>query len=362
MTRLYVSKGLFPASYFAATVDYICDVQHADGAIPWYDGGHVDPWNHVEAAMGLSIGGRRIEAERAYDWLAAQQRRDGAWLASLRSDNGDAARHIETNFVAYVATGVWHHYRIYGDAHFLSAMAPVVERAMAYVLALQSRDGEIYWAEHLDNGVSEDALLTGCSSIYKSLECAACIACETGVDPRIYLAARRQLGDALRNRPDLFDRSWKSKQRYAMDWFYPVLTGVLHGAPARRRLHEHWQTYVKPGLGCHCVNDEPWVTVAESCELTMALLAAGHTHKAVEVFSWLHDLRHADGSWWMGYQYVLPELWPAERPTWTAGAVLLAADALAHHTRAHDLFTSKALSASLQHAERLDARQLGEKP
>ena len=32
-------------------------------------------------------------------------------------------------------------------------------------------------------------------------------------------------------------------------------------------------------------------------------------------------------------------LWPDERPTWTAGAVLLAADALTGHTKASTLFT-----------------------
>jgi hypothetical protein len=32
-------------------------------------------------------------------------------------------------------------------------------------------------------------------------------------------------------------------------------------------------------------------------------------------------------------------LWPDEKPTWTAGAILLAADALTEHTAASRLFT-----------------------
>ena len=28
-----------------------------DGMIPWFAGGHGDPWNHVEAAMALTVGG-----------------------------------------------------------------------------------------------------------------------------------------------------------------------------------------------------------------------------------------------------------------------------------------------------------------
>ena len=95
---------------------------------------------------------------------------------------------------------------------------------------------------------------------------------------------------------------------------------------------------MEDGLGCRCVADEPWVTVAESCELVMALLAAGDHARAVEVYSWLHQWRTGDGSYWTGYQMVEDLLWPDEKPTWTAGAILLAADALTEHTAASKLF------------------------
>ena len=32
----------------------IAEVQRPDGMIPWFEGGHCDPWNHVESAMALS--------------------------------------------------------------------------------------------------------------------------------------------------------------------------------------------------------------------------------------------------------------------------------------------------------------------
>jgi hypothetical protein len=341
MTRLHVSKGAFPASYFHATLDYICAVQRADGAIPWFDGGHSDPWNHVEAAMGLSVGGRRAEAERAYRWLADVQRPDGSWLAAYHGATCACAgaTHVESNYVAYIATGVWHHYLIFRDPAFLREMWAVVRGAMAFICNLQSSDGEIYWAQNED-GVSRDALVTGCSSIYKSIECAALTARELGQDGRSWLAVRERLGAALRDRPERFDRTWDSKARYAMDWFYPVMTGLLRGHEPRQRLAERWDEFVRDGLGCRCVTDRPWVTVAESCELTMALLAANQAEAAVSVFNWLHRFRNEDGSWWTGYVYDIPEIWPLERPTWTAGATLLAADALAGYTPAHRLFTA----------------------
>jgi MMP endo-(1,4)-3-O-methyl-alpha-D-mannosidase len=142
----------------------------------------------------------------------------------------------------------------------------------------------------------------------------------------------------IRHQPERFDRTWESKSRYSMDWFYPVLSGAISGVDASNRLAARWDEFVEQGLGCRCVVEEPWVTVAESCELVMALLAAGDHARAVEVYSWLHQWRTADGSYWTGYQMVEDLLWPDEKPTWTAGAILLAADALTEHTRAAHLF------------------------
>jgi hypothetical protein len=107
---------------------------------------------------------------------------------------------------------------------------------------------------------------------------------------------------------------------------------------SRARLAERWDEFVEEGLGSRCVSDEPWVTVAESCELVMALLAAGDHARAVQLYSWLHQWRLDDGSYWTGYQLVLDIMWPEEIPTWTAGAILLAADALTEYSAASRLF------------------------
>jgi hypothetical protein len=124
-----------------------------------------------------------------------------------------------------------------------------------------------------------------------------------------------------------------------MDWFYPVLAGVYTGREAQARLAARWDEFVEDKLGCRCEKQEPWVTIAESCELVMALMAAGDRARAVEVYSWLHQWRTEDGSYWTGYQLVEDLLWPDEKPTWTAGAILLAADALTGHTGAARLFS-----------------------
>lgn len=338
MSGLYLSRGLYPAEFLKPTVAFILETQRPWGEIPWFEGGHSDPWDHTEAAMGLSIAGEYAAAESAYRWLADSQLADGSWWRSYRDGKPDNPDRRESNYVAYVATGVWHHYLITGDTAFLKAFFPVVDAAMAFVLALQGDAGEIDWAVDAAGEPMGDALVTGCSSIYKSLECAAHIAGTLGIARDHWLQARVALGNALRSRPQRFDRTWASKSRYAMDWFYPVITGWVQGQEAIERIDGRWSEFVEPGLGCRCEVQEPWVTVAESCELTLALLAAGDRSRAAELFSWLTQWRDGDGAWWTGYQFVEDVLWPDEKPTWTAGAIMLAADALTDHTPAAQLF------------------------
>ncbi|MEX0943685.1 MAG: hypothetical protein WD002_14205 [Pseudomonadales bacterium] len=359
MTKLYVSMGFFPTEYFQDTVEYIARVQQQDGAIPWYEGGCMDPWDHIEAAMGLTIGDRLDEAAQAYYWLRDNQLPNGSWLAAYKDGEVEDDTRAESNYVAYIATGVWHYYLVTADTDFLETMWPVIEKAMAFVLRLQGNEGQIFWCEDTTKGIRQDSLVTGCSSIYKSLECALNIATTLEIKTSDWALARTRLGHALQNHPECFDRTWDSKSRFAMDWFYPVLTGVIKGAKARKHLKSRWSQFVVGELGCRCVNDEPWVTVAESCELVMSLLAAGEYPRAIQLFSWLHQFRDDDGSYWTGYVYRDKALWPLEKPTWTAGAILLAADALSNRTAAAHLFLEESTVLASQDTQRAnDAKRL----
>ena len=342
MQGIYLRRGIYPREWLASTVRFIRDAQRDDGAIPWFDGHHADPWNHTEAAMGLSVGGEWAAAVRAYRWLAERQRADGGWHSAYRGGRVERFD-AESNFCAYPATGIWHHYTISQDDAFLREYWPVVDRAVDFVVGMQTAHGDVAWSMDRDGRALDDALLSGCCSIYKSMECALALADAVGCRRSHWEAARRALSEALRRRPERFDRGWPSKRRFAMDWFYPALTGVLGVHAARERLFSRWRDFVVDQAGCRCVVDEPWVAVAESCELAMALLAIGESALAQEIYSWLHRLRAPGGGYWTGYQLELGIHWPAERPTWTAGAVLLAADALTEHTPACQLFTGAPL-------------------
>ena len=320
--------GVLTAEQAVRTVAGIVAVQRPDGAIPWFDGGHLDPWDHIEAAMALDAAGEHERADAAYRWLADRQNPDGSWYASYlyadgqEGEPGDRGR--ETNFCAYIAVGVWHHYLSTGDDAFLDRLWPTLYAAVEFVLALQLPGGQIAWKREEDGTFPREALLTGSSSIYQALRCALAAA-DTREDPQPdWELAVGTLGHAVRHHPELF----LDKDRYSMDWYYPVLGGVLRGAAAERRIDSGWDRFVVPGLGVRCVVPNPWVTGGESAELALALWAMGESDRAVQILADIQHLRADDGMYWTGYVFDDEAVWPAERTTWTAGAVLLAVAAL----------------------------------
>ena len=113
-----------------------------------------------------------------------------------------------------------------------------------------------------------------------------------------------------------------------MDWFFPVLAGVVTGEAALGRIEKLWKKFVVEAQGVRCVSDQPWVTIAETSELCIALSAMGKLELSQIVFSWILDKRYEDGSFWCGYTYPDMVIWPGEKIAWTNGVVLLAADAL----------------------------------
>jgi len=331
--------GILDGAEVKATVDSIAGVQLADGMIPWFPGGHADAWNHVEAAMALMVGGRRCEAERAYEWLAASQLPDGAWH-HYYVDGGVEDPKFDANVCAYPATGVWHHYLATGDGGFLEELWPVVERAIDFVLELQTARGEILWARHADGTPWPFALLTGSSSVYHSLRCAIAAAEHLGHERPDWELSAALLGQVVARRPEAF----APKNRWAMDWYYPVLSGVLEGEEGRAHLATRRDTFVMEGLGVRCVSDRPWVTAAETCECVLAHDAVGDQAMAYDLFEWAQHLRLSDGSYWTGMVYPEEKTFPgAERTTYTAASVVLAADALAGSNPTSGLFRGETL-------------------
>jgi hypothetical protein len=130
-----------------------------------------------------------------------------------------------------------------------------------------------------------------------------------------------------------------TKSRYAMDWFYPVLAGVITGQEGRRRIDNSWKKFVIEAHGVLCVSDELWITIAETSELALSLASMGNTDQAKIVFNWIADKIFEDGTFWCGYTYPDMIIWPEDRITWTNAVVLMAADAIYELTPASVLFS-----------------------
>ena len=323
------------------TVAAIEDVQLPNGCIPWFEGGHADPWDHVEAAMALTVGGRTRRAEDAYRWLARAQRSDGAWAAAYKRDR-IVDRTLDANFSSYVAVGMWHHWLVTGDTSFATEMWPVVERAIDFTLDLQADSGAILWARDDHYRPWPRGLLTSSSCIFFSLRCAIGLAIALGADRPDWELALEPLRGAIADKPDAFE----PKDRYAMDWYYPVLGGALEGDAAMHRLRARWDHFVITRRGIRCVADRPWVTTAETCELVLALDAMGESADAHEMFRWVQHLRADDGAYWTGATFPDGTIWPREQPTWSSAVVVLAADALTGMSPASGIFRGEGLPAA----------------
>ena len=325
MTRAALAApGVLSRDEVAATTAGILAIQRPDGAIPWFHGDKLDPWDHVESAMALDAADEHAAARRAYRWLAGRQNPDGSWFANY-ADGPDGAGPAtdptkDANFSAYVAVGAYHHYLSTGDRETAEELWPCVERAIGFVLGLQRPDGAIRW-----NTGTGEALLTGSSSIFHAVRCALALAGLLGRDAPDWEWAAAALGTAVAGHPERFS----PKDRYSMDWYYPVLSTAVRGRAADDRIDGSWSRFVVPGLGVRCVDDHPWVTGGETCELALALAVTGRETEARTLLADIQHLRNpADGLYWTGYVYADTAIWPEELTSWTAGSMLLALGAL----------------------------------
>jgi len=328
--------GLLSRQDIRTTGDTIAALQLDSGMIEWFPGGHADPWNHVEAAMALTVTGHLDHAKGAYGWLADIQLPDGSWH-NYYVAHGIEDPKIDTNTVAYIATGLWHYWLATHDTAYVRDLFEVVETAIDFVVAHERDQGGIIWARWPDRLEWDYALLTGTSSISHSLLCADQLAKVLGLDYPRWRAARQRLVSTVADDPTAFE----PKERWAMDWYYPALTGAVVGDDAEKQFMVGWDTFVMAGRGVRCVSDEDWVTAAETAEATLAALAVGLPEHATKLFTWAQALRDQDGSYFTGIAYPDEVTFPAgERSSYTSAAIVLAADALDAENPTARLFTN----------------------
>ena len=338
MSRVPDLPGVLSADEVVQTAERIVALQQDTGMIPWFPGGHCDPWNHVETAMALDVAGYHTAAERAYEWLVDIQLPDGSWWNYYLPDGSVEEAKLDTNVCAYIATGVWHHWLCTWDRGFVDHLWPTVRRSLDWVLSMRRADGTILWARTEDATPWDYALLTGSSSIAHALRCGARLG-ELCHEPRPdWAEAADVLTHMVTTRPDVFE----PKGRWAMDWYYPVLTGCLVGDAAQARLTDGWPVFAMEGKGIRCVSDEPWVTASETAEASIAHAVAGDMARATDLLAWTRPHRCDDGSYLTGIVYPSLETFPPhETSAYTDAAVILAADAITGASAASSIFVPR---------------------
>jgi len=320
-----------------SVVNFISSLQRESGDIPWHTDGKTDPWDLVETIMGLNIGRNFDTSYRAFEWLKNTQNHDGSWYSSyINGKPGD--RTCETHMAAYISVGLFHTWLTNKDTPFLEHYWPTMEKGINYAISLQAKGGEIYWAKSPEGTVDPMSLLAGASSIFMSLKCALAIAAILGKQKKTWEISFDKLGKSIRENIHNYN---VTKSRFSMYWFYPVLSGALTGKKAEYRIEKYWNKYVIEGQGARCVSDQPWVTIAETSELVLALYGMGRLEKAGIVFSWIQDKMYDDKTFWCGYTYPDMVIWPEEKISWTNAVVLLAADAVYNLTPASGLFSHR---------------------
>jgi len=333
--------GLLSREQVRSTAASIARTQEPDGAIPWSPGAHTDVWNHVEGAMAMVVGGEVDAAHAGYEWCLATQRDDGSWPMRLLGGVVDDDS-TETNMCAYLAVGVWHHWLVRRDEAFVRRCWPAVRRGLDVVVSLQLPFGGIAWSQEAGGHLNADGLVSGSSSVFHALRAGVALAdLLDDAQPEWELAAGR-LGHALREHRDLF----LDKSSFSMDWYYPVLGGAVRGDAARARVASRWEDFVVPGLGIRCVDANPWVTGAETCELALALDVLGDRQRATALLRDMQHLRTDGGGYWTGYVYPDQAIWPRQQTTYTAAAVILAVDALSDTTGGSGIFRAGSLRAA----------------
>ncbi len=317
-----------------SVISFILNLQRKSGDIPWHRDGKTDPWDLVETAMGLNIGKQFNASKQAFEWLKNMQNPDGSWHSSYIQGKPED-KTCETHMAAYISVGLFHTWLIYKDIKFLESYWTTMEKGINYAISLQTETGEIYWAKSPAGKIDKMSLLTGSSSIFMSLKCALAIADILGRQKTSWEKAFKKLGISLKDNIHNYN---VSKSRFSMYWFYPMLSGAITGNKASKRVEKYWNKYVIEGQGVRCVSDQPWVTIAETCELVLALYGMGCVKKARIVFSWIQDRIYEDKTYWCGYTYPDMVIWPEEKISWTNAVVLMAADALYSLTPASNLF------------------------
>ena len=335
--KLDKSKA-FDRNLFENLGNYIKSIQLESGAIPSNKDGSHDPWDHIESIMGLNFANQKESSKLAFEWLIKNQNTDGSWFSKY-NDSHPLEKNKSTHFGPYISVAALHFYKIFEDKEFLEYLWPNIKLALKFSLSLQIPNGTIPWSIDEGGKIEEDYLLTGSSSILKSIECGIAISKLLNDKENIsnWTQSHKSLSNAIRNPMGKFDLL-QDRKRFSMDWYYPILSGCLNDKERDYYIDKVFNDFYVEDIGVKCVIEEPWITVAETCEFIIALMISNRDEDAKKLLLDVLNICDKDNIPYMGWQYKENIFWPKEKPSWTSAAAILAADTILDFSNASDLF------------------------
>ena len=312
------------------------------GAIPSNADLSHDPWDHIEAIMGLNFLNDKESSDLAFKWLKNNQNKDGSWYAKYFNNN-PIELNKPTHFGPYISVAALHYYKIFSDKDKLLELWETIDSAINFSLNLQDSNGTIPWSVDKNNQIENDFLLTGASSILKSLECAIAISKILDLDSnKKWTKAYELLAYAIKNPKGLFDKTI-DRSRFSMDWYYPIISGVLSDSEKDKYIKKIYKDFYIEGIGVKCVVEEPWVTVAETSEFIVSLVISNEIEEAKKLLIEVMNISDLNDIPYMGWQYEENIFWPEEKPSWTAAALILAADSIYDFSSGSDILKENQL-------------------
>ena len=329
---------VFEETLFLEIAKSIKKIQLKSGAIPSNKDNSHDPWDHIESIMGLNFLQDKESADLAFDWLKNNQNADGSWYSKYL-DEKPIELNKPTHYSPYISVAALHHYKIFSDKKKLSELWKTISLALDFSINLQNPNGTIPWSVDKNNKIEEDFLITGSSSILKSIECAIKISriLEEG-DNNSWIRAYKSLAMAIKNPKGLFDVTM-DRSRFSMDWYYPIISGALSSEEKDFYIKKILKDFYVDGLGIKCVIEEPWVTVAETSEFIITLVISNRLEEARKIFFEVMNITDENDVPYMGWQYEQNIFWPEEKPSWTSAALILAADSIYNFSSGSDILT-----------------------
>ncbi|KJF17046.1 prenyltransferase/squalene oxidase repeat-containing protein [Acidithrix ferrooxidans] len=308
------------------TAKWISEVQLRNGLIPWYSGGHIDPWNHIEAVIALGMAGFDESAIKGVDSLFSLQNRDGSFCHYYLT-NGVKEPNRDPNVISYCALGLLALHSCIENLD-VERYFPFVERALDYVVMYQRDDGSFPMMITPEGLCHPKSLLAGSCSILNSLEAGSFLAGIVDIEKPEWKRAHESLGDFIYSSDS---RVVADKSSWAMDWYYPYLANIprFGGQGLGLGPHREIGRFFVSGSGVRCISGRDWFTAAETAEASIAFSLSGMNEAATEIFWTTNRFRGEDGSYLTGLVYPSQASYPhEERSTYTAAAVIIANDVI----------------------------------